>query len=104
MEAQSGAPVSISDLLMICGCSRSVLFEAFNRYRNHTPMQFLMSRRLEGARSLLLSGSDQTVTSIAHDCGFRHLGRFAGAYRERFGETPSETLEKNRRTPPEIVD
>jgi len=104
LKAQTGAPVSIADLLAICGCSRSVLFEAFSRYRNYTPMQFLMDRRLDRARSLLMADPDQTVTSIAYDCGFRHLGRFAGAYRKRFGETPSETLGKNRRIPPQIED
>ena len=99
MDAQSGEPLSISDLLAICGCSRSTLFEAFHRYRNHTPMQFLLARRMEKARELLLMGSPHTVTSVANDCGFSHLGRFSGEYRKRFGETPSETL---RNCSPEI--
>lgn len=101
MAAKAGSRTSITDLLAICGCSRSVLFEAFSRYRNHTPMQFLTDRRMEKARRLLLSGSSQTVTSVAQDCGFTHLGRFAGAYRARFGESPSETLKKIDRPDPE---
>ena len=28
--------------------------------------------------------------------GFRHLGRFAVAYRDRFGETPSQTRGRAR--------
>ena len=96
LDAQTGESTSISDLLAICGCSRTVLFEAFRRYRNYTPMQFLTDKRMQKARRLLLSGSDQTVTSVAHDCGFRHLGRFAGDYRARFGETPSETTRSRR--------
>jgi AraC-like DNA-binding protein len=33
-----------------------------------------------------------TVTSVALDSGFAHLGRFAAAYRHHYGESPSETL------------
>ena len=33
-----------------------------------------------------------TVTEIALDNGFTHLGRFSVNYRELFGESPSETL------------
>jgi transcriptional regulator GlxA family with amidase domain len=36
------------------------------------------------------------IADIALNCGFTHLGRFAIAYSEKFGELPSETLEKIR--------
>jgi AraC-like DNA-binding protein len=36
------------------------------------------------------------VSEVAYRWGFTHLGRFAGAYRARFGESPSQTL-RNRR-------
>ena len=94
MVARSGEPISISDLLAVCGCSRSVLFEAFRRYRSNSPMQFLTDTRMERARRQLMSGSSQSVASTAHNCGFRHLGRFSVAYRKRFGESPSETVKK----------
>jgi len=97
MRARIGDHLSIPDLLAVCGCSRSVFFEAFSRYRNHTPMQFLTERRLEQAHRLLRSGSTRSVTSVARECGFSHLGRFAGMYRARFGETPSESM-RNRRS------
>jgi transcriptional regulator GlxA family with amidase domain len=54
--------------------------------------------RLERAREHLLSaGLSDTVTSIALDCGFVHLGRFPATYRMAFGELPTETLARSRR-------
>jgi len=65
-------------------------------YREHlgvTPRARLTQIRLEAARALLRGADpDQNVGSIAFDCGFTHLGRFAIAYRKAFGELPSETL------------
>jgi AraC-like DNA-binding protein len=34
------------------------------------------------------------VTNIASDLGFTELGRFAVRYRQMFGETPSQTLQR----------
>lgn len=36
------------------------------------------------------------MTEIAGRCGFNHLGRFAAAYRDRYGEAPSATLQRRR--------
>lgn len=93
LEARAAEPVTISDLVAECGCSRRALFSAFNKFRGYTPMQFLADARLKSARKALQSpATGDTITSIAHACGFAHLGRFAGAYRRRFDESPSETL------------
>jgi transcriptional regulator GlxA family with amidase domain len=52
---------------------------------------------MERAREMLVAADpDASVTDVALACGFAHFGRFAGAYRERFGETPSETLHRAR--------
>jgi len=39
------------------------------------------------------------VTDVASALGFTHLGRFAIAYREVLGESPSQTLRRRRRGP-----
>ncbi len=45
-------------------------------------------------RGQLLTARDEgkTVTVIATEYGFFHLGQFAVDYRKMFGESPSETL------------
>jgi AraC-like DNA-binding protein len=39
----------------------------------------------------------ENVTVLAMGFGFTHMGRFAVEYRQRFGESPSETLRRQRR-------
>jgi len=93
IEAHAIEPVTVSDLVAQCGCSRGALFNAFRRFRGYTPMQFLAECRLRCAREALQSASPaDTVSSIAYACGFSHLGRFSVSYRQRFGESPSATL------------
>ncbi len=94
MAAHAADAINLSHLIAVCGCSRSALFQAFKSSRGYTPMQFLASRRIEIARERLMQEPGRTVTEIALDSGFGHHGRFAKAYRSRFGESPSVTLAK----------
>ena len=91
MAAHAADPITLSDLVAACGCSRSALFHAFKSSRGYSPMQFLASRRLALVHKRLIREPDATATEIALDCGFGNHGRFAKAYRSRFGELPSET-------------
>ena len=92
-------PVSISDLTSQCGCSRKVLFSSFKSSRDYTPMEFLREQRLQAVRRKFSESESQpkTVSEIAYECGFTHLGRFSEQYRQRFGELPSETFKKDPR-------
>ena len=56
-----------------------------------SPMRMVREVRLELARKELGRDGRGTVADIAMNCGFGHLGRFAQAYAERFGEQPSDT-------------
>ena len=96
MTAHATDPITLSDLVEVCGCSRSALYYAFSSSRGYSPMQFLASSRLELARERLMREPDIGVTEIALDCGFGNHGRFAKAYRGQFGESPSETRAKCR--------
>ncbi|HXK23439.1 MAG TPA: helix-turn-helix domain-containing protein [Myxococcota bacterium] len=62
--------------------------------RRRAPQQWACCLALhEARRRLLISGRrDAAVEAIARDCGFRHMGRFAGYYGALFGELPSATL------------
>jgi AraC-like DNA-binding protein len=72
------------------------LQEGFKRAVGQTPTAYLRSVRLDGAHDDLRRAGrgELAVEEAALRWGFFHGGRFAAVYRERFGETPSETLRR----------
>jgi AraC family ethanolamine operon transcriptional activator len=88
--------LSISDLARQGGVPERTLRTAFERCYGLSPMEYLRIHRLHQPRQLLLVScpDETTVTQIGFGLGFWDLGRFAGAYRQMFGELPSETLRK----------
>ncbi len=97
MEARAVDPITMSDVARECGCSRSTLYSLFQRCRSVTPLQFLAEVRLRLARERLRSPSPHdTVCSIAYTSGFFHRSRFAKLYRDKFGESPADTLREAR--------
>ncbi|WP_203716020.1 AraC family transcriptional regulator [Asanoa siamensis] len=94
MEADPTHPFTTAELARLAGVSARALQEGFRRHVGLSPMAYLQHVRMGYAREELrhpVPGRD-TVAAIAHAWGFGHLGRFAAAYRERFGESPSATL------------
>ena len=93
-EARPG--VQIDELCRALGISRRTLYRAFHDLLDVSPKAYLRLKNLSAARGQLLEAADRptTVTQVALDHGFWELGRFSGAYRTMFGETPSETLRR----------
>jgi AraC-like DNA-binding protein len=95
MKQKVAEPITLGDVAAAAGVPPRTLHQSFRRFRESTPMRYLTELRLERARKLLLSpGNGKQVIDIALECGFVHLGRFAGSYRRAFGENPSETLRR----------
>jgi AraC-like DNA-binding protein len=92
------AHVSVDDLCVACCVSRRTLFAAFQSCHGMGPMTWLRERRMEAARGALQKPSHGgiRVADVALEYGFANVGDFAGAYRLRFGEAPSETLRRGR--------
>ena len=97
IEANWSHPITIEALVETAGVSARTLFRAFDKVRGCSPMVFARQVRLARARSLLQKPDEAaSVTGIALRCGFSNLGHFASAYRTRFGELPSQTLQRSR--------
>jgi AraC-like DNA-binding protein/tetratricopeptide (TPR) repeat protein len=90
-------PWRIGDLARRCDVPRRTLEKHFQRFVGCAPLEFLRTERLDQARRRLLQAPPgASVMEIAADCGFNHFGRFALVYRNRYGESPSETLRWRR--------
>jgi AraC-like DNA-binding protein len=92
-----GASFTVDRLAKVAGCSVRSLQDAFHRLFGMGPMEHVRRMRLSFARELLEAGSPGlTVTEVARRSGHGQLSRFAGAYRDQFGESPSETIQRAR--------
>ena len=87
-------PLGIDELASQAGLSPRAVQMAFRQHRGVTPLEFLRTLRLDEARKRFSSGSGLSVAEVAGSLGFTHLGRFAGHYRQRFGESPAQTRRK----------
>jgi len=84
----------LEDLCHMTGVSARTLQRCFRDYFDLTITDYLKTVRLDAARRELLTRhpSLTSVTTIAMRHGNTHLGRFSAQYRERYGESPKETL------------
>ncbi|WP_293030368.1 AraC family transcriptional regulator [Pandoraea sp.] len=94
IEERAHEPITVGSIAEHVGVSASSLYAGFRRYRNTSPMLLLKSVRLNRVREQLLRSDPKstTVTAIAYQWGFAHLGHFTTDYKRWFGESPSETL------------
>jgi AraC-like DNA-binding protein len=93
MRADPSHPFTTFDLAAIAGVSRRALQEGFRQHVGVSPMTYLRRLRLECAREHLRQRTPGvTVAEVARRCGFTNPGRFAAAYRVRYGVSPSHTL------------
>ena len=98
IEANLAETICIEDLARAAGVSERSLFDGFNRFRDMTPMRYVKFRRVHKVREQLENADESTsVSSVAFDWGFNHLGRFAKDYANSFGEKPSDTLHRSRK-------
>ena len=99
LYAHFDRPLTATEIAAAADVSVRTLQETFQRQEGTTPTAFLRDLRLDKARlALQLADARETsVAAIARSCGFRHMGRFSGAYAEHYGEHPGETLRGQRR-------
>jgi AraC family ethanolamine operon transcriptional activator len=95
IKANISSPIELKHLCRLTRVSERTVRNAFHEGCGMSPKQFLLRARLNHVRETLRElGSQVTVTTVATDCGFSELGRFAGRYKATFGEYPSDTLRR----------
>ncbi|WP_430792000.1 AraC family transcriptional regulator [Actinoplanes sp. G11-F43] len=97
MHAEPRRGWTTRELSTVAGVGVRVLQESFRQHVGMSPLTYLRRLRLDGVHADLsrCDPGQTNVSEVAYGWGFTHLGRFAGAYRSRFGTTPSQTL-RNR--------
>lgn len=92
--SQTGANIYVTDMCKAAGVSERTLEYAFKAVLGLTPVAYLIRLRLHRVRQALLVAppGSTTVSAEALRWGFWHFGEFSRAYKDCFGELPSETL------------
>jgi AraC-like DNA-binding protein len=88
MQARLATPASLEELARAVGVSTRTLNALCLRHHGDSPMAVFRNLRLDAASRLLAERPGRSVTEVAFDCGFSHLGRFAAYFERRFGYLP----------------
>ena len=101
IQAHLADGLTLTDIVEQSRVPGRTLFKHFRDFTGVSPMRYLGNARFERVRDALrLAQPGETVSQIALRHGFTHMGRFAVAYRQRFGEAPSATLRGGGSVPP----
>ena len=94
IEERPEGDLSVERLALAAGMSPRSLQRQFREYVGVAPREYVLQLRLARAHDDLRIArpGTVTVTDVALRWGFSHVPRFAAAYRQRYGELPSVTL------------
>lgn len=90
-------PWTVHELCTELHISERTLRYGFQEFFGMGPAAYIKVHRLNSARRQLESSTSKqaTVTDVAIQWGFWHMGQFAKDYKKIFGESPSETLARS---------
>jgi AraC-like DNA-binding protein len=77
------------DFAKLCGKSLSSFKRDFKECFNTTPNRWLINKRLEHSKMLLL-GTSLTVSEIGYECGFKNNSHFIQAFKKKVNVTPNK--------------
>jgi transcriptional regulator GlxA family with amidase domain len=89
MDREYAQPLDVSALAQTALMSQAHFSRRFREAYGETPYSYLMTRRIERAKSLLRRG-DMSVTDVCFAVGWTSLGSFSVRFTELVGESPSD--------------
>lgn len=89
VEAHIFSTMSISELAGLTNNSLSSFKREFNKIYKDTPANYIINKRVEKSAEKLLV-SDENISNIAYQCGFKTNAHYSRLFRNKFGMPPSE--------------
>ena len=91
-ESRMRSPITMNEICAAVHVSRRTLQYTFSQCYGIAPKQYIQAIRLNQVRRELSRNEElQTISDIAINSGFFHLGQFCQSYKRLFGETPQQT-------------
>jgi AraC-like DNA-binding protein len=88
--------LQLQELAEVSGVSPRTIQYGFSFYRQSSPTRFLKELKLKNARERLLRpAAPVRIAELAASLGYQSMSQFSRDYRERFGESPRQTLSRD---------
>ena len=81
--------ITVAQIADAIGISEREAMRSFRRSLNQSPIEYLISYRLNEAKKLLLD-SRLPITEICYQCGFSDSSYFGKSFRKAYGLSPRE--------------
>ncbi len=91
IEDQYLAIEEISQVASHCAMSEFHFFRAYKQAFGVSPYQYILNKRLERAKELIVKGH-MSVTAIAGHCNFPDIFTFSKAFKRQFGVAPTKLI------------
>lgn len=88
IEAHIADPIRVDELASAAALSRYHFSRAFLRTMGVTPMRYVLERRVEAARLMLLLPDPPSMTRVAYECGFNSQSHFTTSFKLIVGMPP----------------
>ena len=88
IDARYRDPLDVAALARAAHLSQAHFSREFRRAFGETPHQYLLTRRLERAASLLRT-TDRSVAAICFTVGLQSVGSFTTSFTRAFGQSPT---------------
>jgi len=89
VEAHIHSSISLADLAQLTNHSLSSFKKEFRKIYNDTPGNYIIGKRVEKVEELLPFSEDR-ISNIAFDCGFKSPAHLSRVFKAKYGLTPSE--------------
>ncbi len=87
LDSNYSSHITLDTLTELTHMNKYYMAHSFSKYTGQSPIQYLNSRRMEAACTLL-TDTDYSISSISSSVGFSSQSYFTQAFRKKYGITP----------------